>query len=276
MRAVNLIPSEQRGGAPVGIGRSEGAAYGVLVLLGGLALLAFIYGRADRQISSRQAQAASLTAQAARAQSQASQLAPYTSFVSLRDERVKAISSLVDSRFDWAHVFHEFGRVLPLEVSISSLSGSIGAGAAAPAPAATPAPAAPAAGGSSAAATPAASTPASASSGASAVASATPPGSVPLFSLAGCATSQPAVAMTLNRLRLMDGVTSVTLQSSTKGSSSSGGGGGGGASSGACAPGQPAFTAQIAFSPLPTPSARPTTAAASATGAPTTSTGGAR
>ena len=46
--------------------------------------------------------------------------------------------------------------------------------------------------------------------------SATPPGSVPTFTLTGCATSQTAVAQTLERLRLIDGVSEVTLQSSTK------------------------------------------------------------
>ena len=44
-----------------------------------------------------------------------------------------------------------------------------------------------------------------------------PAGSVPTFTLAGCATSQTEVAQTLDRLRLIDGVSEVTLQSSTQG-----------------------------------------------------------
>ena len=54
------------------------------------------------------------------------QLAPYTSFIALRQQRMQAVEQLVDSRFDWAHAFHEFGRVLPLEVSITSLHGTVG------------------------------------------------------------------------------------------------------------------------------------------------------
>ena len=46
----------------------------------------------------------------------------------------------------------------------------------------------------------------STASGQRRVTSATPPGSVPTFTLSGCATSQTEVAQTLNRLRLMDGV----------------------------------------------------------------------
>ncbi len=252
MRAVNLIPSEQRGGASVGAGRSGGAAYAVMVVLGGFALLAFLYGRADHQISSGRAQAATLTAQAQRAQGETSRLAPYTSFIALREQRTSAVSELVDSRFDWAHAFHEFGRVLPPEVSVSSITGAIGGAAA---------------GGASAGAS-ASTAPAGAPSSGT-VASATPPGSVPLFTLAGCATSQPAVALMLDRLRLMDGVSSVTLQSSTKSSASGSGGG-----SGACTGGQPAYTVQVAFDALPT--AAMTRAGSRATAVSTTTTGGAR
>ncbi len=264
MKAVNLIPADQRGGASVGAGRSEGAVYAVLGLLAGLALLAFLYGTADHQISSRKARVATLEAQAQQATAQANALAPYTSFIALREQRVQEVSQLVNSRFDWAHSFHELGRVLPRDATISSLTGTIGSSTAtAAAPAA--APAAPSASAASAGAS-------------TSVASATPPGSVPAFALSGCATSQSEVALTLDRLRLIDGVSEVTLQSSAKGGASGGSGG--------CSGKDPAFTVQVAFDPLPaTPApgaASTATAAATSTGAgsaaaqPTTPTGGAR
>ena len=126
MKAVNLIPSDERRGATV-VGRSQGAAYGVVGLIAGLAILALMWGVAHHQTSSRRAEAASLSAQTARAQESASKLTPYTSFISMREQREQAVSQLVDSRFDWAHAFHELGRVLPIEASISSLEGTIGA-----------------------------------------------------------------------------------------------------------------------------------------------------
>jgi hypothetical protein len=69
-----------------------------------------------------------------------------------------------------------------------------------------------------------------------------------VFTINGCATSQAEVAQTLNRLRLIDGVAEVTLQSSTKqtGASSS--------SVGGCPSADPAFTIQVSFHPLPPPS----------------------
>jgi Tfp pilus assembly protein PilN len=234
MRAVNLLPVEQRTGQWVGAGRSQGGARAVLMLVAGIALMAFLYGQAKHQVTSRRAHAAALAAQAQQAQAAAERLAPYTSFIALRDQRMQAVETLIASRFDWAHVLHEFGRVLPSEASISSLSGTIG---------------------SSATATPSVSTStsssASAASAATPVASATPPGSVPTFTLAGCATSQTAVALTLQRLRLIDGVKEVTLQSSTAGSASSGGS----AVAGGCSGHDASFNAQVSFDPLPSASA---------------------
>ncbi len=221
MRAVNLIPSEQRSGSSVGVGRSEGGAYGVLALLVAIAVLAVLYGKADREVQSRKAQAATVSAEATRAQAEVAQLAPYTSFVALRQQREQAVETLVDSRFDWAHAFHEFGRVLSGETEITSLDGSISSG------------------------TSSGSTPTTAST---AVSSATPSGSVPTFNLTGCATSQDAVAQMLQRLRLIDGVDAVTLLSSTKGGSSGG-------SSGGCPANGPVFSVVVDFDGLPSTSA---------------------
>ena len=231
MRAVNLIPSDQRrGGVSVGVGagRSGGAAYAVLAMLLGVAVLVFLYAHAKHQVASRTHDAAALKAEAQTLEGEVNTLSPYTSFIKLREERQTAVASLVDSRFDWAHAFHEFGRVLPHNISISSLDGKVGTGGEGVAPAAAPAAAAP-----------------GAATGSGTATSATPPGSIPIFTIAGCGTSQRAVATMLQRLRLIDGVNEVTLQSSTKGGAGATGTGGG------CDAGQPAFTATITFQALP-------------------------
>lgn len=266
MRAFNLIPADERDGAGIGAGKSGGGAFVVLGLLGVLAVFALLYGGARHQISSDRGQVATLTAQAQQAQAQATRLAPYVSFMALHEQRMQAVDQLVDSRFDWAHAFHEFGRVLPKDTSLTSLSGTIGSSTGS-----TAAGADTAAGASKAASAATGATTASSSS----VSSATPPGSVPTFALSGCATNQTEVALTLDRLRLIDGVKEVTLQSSTNGSSGSSSGSGG------CV----TFGMQVAFEPLPSASATSSTSKTSAasassvtptTGLPTTSTGGAR
>jgi Tfp pilus assembly protein PilN len=238
MRAVNLIPVEQRSGQPVGAGRSQGGAYAVLAVVGGFALMAYLYGEASHQISSRGTQAAALSNEARQTQAAAEKLAPYASFIAMREQRMQTLDSLVDSRFDWAHVLHEFGRVMPPETSISSLSGTVGNTGAS--------------GSSAASSTTTSSTTASSGSSAAAsssVASATPSGSVPTFALTGCAINQPSVALTLERLHLIDGVTEVTLQSSASSTS------GGGAGAGTCPAHDLSFAATITFDPLPSTSA---------------------
>jgi hypothetical protein len=171
-------------------------------------------------------------------------LAPYTTFIASANQRAQEVSQLIASRFDWSHAFNDLGRVLPRTAALATLSGTVGSGG------------------------PGASAAAQATAAAAAGGSATPAGSTPTFSLSGCATSQSEVALTLQRLRLMDGVAEVTLQASTK---SGGGGAAGGASTGAagggggCGPNGATFTAQVSFQPLPALPATP--------GGGTTSTG---
>jgi hypothetical protein len=119
--------------------------------------------------------------------------------------------------------------VLPLGTSVSSLDGTVGAKVAAVGSKAPIGSAAPAAGS---------------------VASSTPPGSVPTFTISGCAVGQPEVAELLERLRLIDGVSEVSLTSST--SSTTGAGGG---ATGGCPPHDPSYTAQVTFEALPATSA---------------------
>jgi Tfp pilus assembly protein PilN len=284
MRAFNLIPADERGGASLNGGKSGGSAFVVLGLLGVLAIFALLYGQASRQISSQTGKIATLDAQAQAAQAQAARLQPYVSFKTMHEQRVQAVDQLVDSRFDWAHAFHELGRVLPPdEVALTSLNGTIGSSSGS-----TSAGADTAAGASSKAAaatgatTSAAGSSGSAATSSSSVSSATPAGSVPTFTLAGCATSQAMVALTLDRLRLIDGVSEVTLQSSTQAAKGAGSSSGSVSSSGCSGA---TFAMQITFDPLPSASAAssssatPTTTTSALTptaGTPTTSTGAAR
>jgi Tfp pilus assembly protein PilN len=205
----------------------------VLGLLAGLALLAFLYGLAHHQVSSRHAKVASLTEKTQRVQAVSASLAPYKSFAALREQRRQAVSDLVDARFDWAHAFHELGRVLPQDASITSLDGSVGSSVS---------------GSSSTGSSASSSGKAGSGVAGGPVASATPPGSVPTFTLSGCATSQQEVALTLSRLKLIDGVSEVTLQSSTKAGATAAKGA---ASTGSCPSGRPGFTVQVIFAPLP-------------------------
>jgi Tfp pilus assembly protein PilN len=262
MRAVNLIPGEERASTGMDAGRAGGGVYAVFAMLGGLAIMALLYGLSAHQISSRKAQVATLNARAQQAQARAAALAPYTSFAAIREQRTQDVAALVNSRFDWAQAFHELGRVLPTNVSLTSLDGQISSTSVSSAGAVSAA-------SSSSSGSPSASGASEAAS--SAVSSSTPPGSVPSFTLTGCTTSQAAVAVMLDRLRLIHGAEEVTLQSATKSES---GGGGGGCEAG----GDVTFAATVTFAALPSvPASGPAAKSAfAATGGGASSTGASR
>jgi Tfp pilus assembly protein PilN len=229
MKAVNLIPGERRRKGRDVVGRSSGGALIVLGLIAGLVALAVMYGSARHQISSQAGEAASLTAQTNAVEARTGRLSSYSSFVAMAEQRMRTVSQLVESRFDWSHALHELGRVLPAGTALDSLHGAVG---------------------SAEEVTASSSSSSSKTAASTSATSSTPPGSTPVFTLSGCATSQSEVAQTLQRLRLMDGVTEVQLQSSTS-SDSSGSGGGSSAGGGSCPTADPSFTVQVSFAALP-------------------------
>lgn len=193
MRAVNLIPSEDRRGAGGAAGRSGGGAY---VLLGGLAAavaMAAGYVVTDNAAKDKQAEVTRVTNEAARAEAQAQSLASYTKFTSLRTKRVETVSQLVQSRFDWAHALHEVARVLPENAWLTDMT-------------ATTSPSV------------------SLSGGGSGLRSAL---AVPAIEMKGCTTSQRSVAKMMARMRLVDGVQRVSLSDAEKGDDSAAGASGG-------------------------------------------------
>lgn len=249
MKAVNLIPGERRRKSRDVVGRSGGGALAVLALIAGLAVLAVMYGSARHEISSQAGEAASLTAQANVVEARAGRLSSYASFVAMAEDRMRTVSQLVGSRFDWSHALHELGRVMPADTSLDSLHGAVGSGEEVAA-------------SSSSSSSSSSSTSSSAAS--TTATSSTPPGSTPVFTLSGCATSQSEVAQTLQRLHLMNGVTEVQLQSSTSSGSSGAGSSAGG---GSCPASDPSFTVQVGFAALPAAPAVSTSAGVTTTAA---------
>jgi Tfp pilus assembly protein PilN len=245
MKAVNLIPAEERRNSSAG-GRSGGAAYALLGILAVLVLVAAAYALSARQVSHKRSQLARLNSSAAAAEAQAQRLTAFTDFTSLRAKREQTVKSIAASRFDWAHALHEVARTIPANAWLTSLTGTV-------------APGVNVGGGST-----------------SSLRGALP---VPAIDISGCTTSQKSVARMLVHMRQIDGVQQVALQSSAKSDSAGGGAGGGSGGGGSCASGSdqfPAFQMTIFFNaatPLAAPAA-PTAAPAAATTAPSTSSTG--
>jgi Tfp pilus assembly protein PilN len=201
MRAVNLIPPDQRRGG-AGPGRSGGAVYAVLGALGLVVVAAAVYAISVNAVASKRDDLHRLQAQTASAQAQADALAPYRKFAALKQARVQTVQSLAASRFDWETVMRQLAVVIPSDVWLTSMVGTVAPGVQLQSD-----------GGSSV----------------GGLRSAIPG---PAVELTGCTTGQAEVSRFMSQLRIIDGVTRVSLASSEKKESQSAGAGGGGGSSG--------------------------------------------
>ena len=217
MRAVNLIPGE------AGRGGSGGASAGPWVVLGVLGLLlagVVAYVLTSNQLVDRRAELASLQTQARVVQAQAEATRPYREFAALAQARVQTVRQLGAARFDWHRAFADLARVIPDDVWLTSLLGTVTTGV---------------------------SVDGAGSGDTGATRSALPN---PAIELSGCTTSHDGVARLISRLRLMTGVVRVALADSTKDDGGSGGGGSGGD----CRYGHdrfPQFGVVVFFAPLP-------------------------
>lgn len=188
MRPINLIPPEERRGeqAPLRTGALPYLLLAALVaVLVGITALVLL----GNQISDRQGEVATLEREDAAAAARAQQLAAYTQFRAMSEQRVATVQDLADSRFDWERVMRELSLVLPGDVWLTALTAT-----------ASPDVSLDSGGGGGG------------SSSAGASLRAQVPG--PALELNGCSTGQEAVAGFVTALKDVDGVTRVGVQSS--------------------------------------------------------------
>lgn len=223
MRPVNLIPGDERRDRATMQGTLAYAVIGaLLVVLAGVTLLVVT----NNQISERKAKVARLQQQNAVAGARAARLAAYSEFGEVRDQRVAAVTSLADSRFDWERVMRELSLILPKDVWLTNLTGT-------------------------------ANPEVQLESGGSVTLRSSIPG--PALELVGCAAGQSAVAGFISALKDIDGVTRVGVQSSQLSETTEGGGEGAitdsasSAGSGECETHAAKFEIVVAFDAAPLP-----------------------
>jgi Tfp pilus assembly protein PilN len=198
MRAVNLIPADQRRG-PAAAGKSGG---GVYVLLAGLALIVACVAAltiTNRQVSERTAEADRLESQAQVAQAKAGNLAAYKQFNELVKQRTAGVQALAATRVDWGQRLDQVSRVVPADVSLTQLVASTGP-----------------------------------SVGIGGTVSLRTALENPAIELIGCAPSQSRVALLMARLRRLEGVQRVSVANSAKSDGSTATSTGEDSSSGGC------------------------------------------
>lgn len=242
MKAVNLIPPDSRRGARVSVPLSPS-----YLVLGALALvLAFVavYVLSANAVSSRRAKLATLNAQLAQERAAVARTSRYAQFAQLAQTRAQTVQQIAAARFNWYQALNDLSKVVPSNASLRALTGTV-------VPSASP-------GGGG--------TP----GGATGSLRGEEPG--PAFQLSGCAESQDDVARLMSRLRVIEGVTRVTLSDSQK----PGGGAAGTTSAGSsagCGASAPSFDLIVFFAPVPNAGAN---GAQSVSATPVSAAGGAR
>ena len=198
MRAVNLLPERHRP-RRASAGGKKGSSYVVLGVLGAVLVALVVYVLTLNSINSGNDQIAVAKAETEQAQAQTRSLSAYGDFAKVKQKRVAAVTQLAKGRFDWERLVRELAHVLPENVWLVKTEAS-------------------------AAGDPSGSTTAGA-------AATTPAAGAPVVKLSGCARDQAQVAVTLVRLRELQGADDVKLDRSAKpaetgkpGSSSAGAG----------------------------------------------------
>jgi Tfp pilus assembly protein PilN len=201
MKAVNLIPPEQRRGAGGLAGRTGGIAYVVIGALVVIVALGVVYAVAVHDVAKHKAALARLTDKADAIQAQIGSLEPYQAFASLTQSRLSSVVSLAAQRFDWPLAMQQVARSLPSNVTLTTLSGTATGGGANGTTGA----------GGSTGLTGVSGSASTVTAASGAIVNA------PTLSVAGCAigslsAAQDTVATTLATFRRLTGVTGATVQ----------------------------------------------------------------
>jgi Tfp pilus assembly protein PilN len=193
----------------------------VYVLLGFLACalaLVTVYVLTNNSIASRTATLSNLKNEVAQEQTAVSRLGEFTKFAQLAQTRISTVDAIAAARFDWHAALSDLSKVVPANVTLQSVVGTVVPGANA--------------GGSG-------------SGGTGTVRSAI---SAPAFELSGCTRSQDDVAKFMSQLRLINGVTRVTISDSQMSNTASAPSTGG--PSQGCGANAPSFDLVVFFQPV--------------------------
>jgi Tfp pilus assembly protein PilN len=122
MKAVNLIPAEERRSGGTGSGLSSYILIGILALV---VAVGAAFTLVNRNLKDHRKELADVQAQIQGAQSETDALKAYTAFTTVRQQRSETVRSLATSRFDWAHALHEVARTMPSDAWLTSMRASV-------------------------------------------------------------------------------------------------------------------------------------------------------
>lgn len=127
MRPVNLIPPDEQRSSASGRGplRTGPAAY---VVTGALALAligVIVMALTSKDISDKTQQKENLQVELTAATARADSLRAFADFRAVQEGRAQTVSSLAQSRFDWERVLRELSLIIPTDVWLLKMTGSV-------------------------------------------------------------------------------------------------------------------------------------------------------
>jgi Tfp pilus assembly protein PilN len=127
MKAVNLIPSEQRRAQATG--KQNGSSYIVIGVLVTLLALVGAYVFTSNNVKDRNSKAAAAKVQADRLEAEVAQRGAFTNFSDIKKTRLTSVVTVASTRFDWERLMRELSRVMPegswLQSSDASVTGDV-------------------------------------------------------------------------------------------------------------------------------------------------------
>jgi Tfp pilus assembly protein PilN len=121
MKRINLLPPEQR----VKASRERGLLWAILILVAIVVALGLVYVWQNRQVTDKQAELDQLTAQVAVEQQKAAALRPYADIQTMRTAMTATARGIYDSRVPWSTILQEISLVIPENVRLQSLTGTV-------------------------------------------------------------------------------------------------------------------------------------------------------
>ena len=127
MKAVNLIPTEQRRAQATG--KRPGSSYVLIGVLATLLIMVAAYVFTSNNVTKRQNDAAVAKADADRYEAQAAQRKDFTNFAQIKQMRLASVNTIASTRFDWERLMRELSRVIPsgswLQTTDASVTGTV-------------------------------------------------------------------------------------------------------------------------------------------------------
>jgi hypothetical protein len=127
MKAVNLIPTEQRRAQATG--KQNGSSYIVIGVLVTLLAMVGAYVFTSNNVKDRNSKAAAAKVKADRLEAEVAQRGAFTNFSDIKKTRLASVVNVASTRFDWERLIRELSRVIPegswLQSSDASVTGDV-------------------------------------------------------------------------------------------------------------------------------------------------------